>query len=99
MISIEFERGSNLVNQPTVIDTMKLPSNMSATEFRWAFVSTMGLDNKVAQLAYTAIGKVGRPVSRAFNTDEQVDPAKRDTLGVMPRAQTKEKSLSIKNMV
>lgn len=99
MVSIEFERGSNLANQPTVVDTMKLPSNMSATEFRHAIVDAMGLDIEVARLAYTITGKIGRPVSRAFNTDEQVNYAKHDVLGAMSRARSKQKGLSIKNLV
>jgi hypothetical protein len=99
MIHVEFEQNSGSQHKATIIDSIKLPSNMPAIEFRRAVIQAMELDMETARLTYSITGQVGKPITYGFNTQSQVDDAKQKVLGAIARARSKQKGLLIKNAV
>ncbi|EUC54559.1 hypothetical protein RSOL_056660, partial [Rhizoctonia solani AG-3 Rhs1AP] len=99
MIRAEFELHSESQNQPTVIDSIELPSNMPPLDLRRAILDAMGLDAETARLTYSITGQVGKATTYSFNTLSQVEDAKQNVLGAISRARSKKKGLLIKNAV
>lgn len=99
MIEIQYDKNTNLKHKPTIRDTMTLPSNMSAKDFRRPIVEAMGLEDGTATLGYALSGGVGRPMKHVFNTEVQVQSGIEAVVGATLRARSKKKGLVVTNLV
>lgn len=98
-IEVTYEKYTNYRNRATVLDTIQLPIDISASDFHMAIIKNMDIDGK-PNLSWALTGtNRGAPIPHTFNTLVQVDQALEEVKKAMRSARTKQKGLLITNNV